>query len=114
MAEGLSGGFEGSDSAPKMRQRNGGAAALARAAVIAGFAILTSGGAAPSSAQAGHVSIGYTYTHTHVNCPDADSSGEARRAGEEVAGRRSLPSTRPITSCCITINRPSVSKWTPR
>ncbi len=107
MAEGASGGFEGSDSAPKMRQRNGGAAALARAAVIAGFAILTSGGAAPSSAQAGHVSIGYTYTHTHVNCPDADSSGGGA-AGWRRGGGQKVPSVNSADNIVLHYDQPTV------
>ena len=108
MAEGLSGGFKGSDSAPKMRQRKGDPAALARAAVIAGFAILTSGGAAPSSAQAGHVSIGYTYTHTRVNCPDAQPRGPEDGTDAGWRGRRKVPSVNSADSIVFHYDQPSV------
>ncbi len=113
MTEDLSGGFEGSGSAPKTLQRAGGALALTRAAVIAGFAILASGGAAPSSAQAGHVSIGYTYTHTRVNCPDAHhTTGPEDRNDAEMSGNRGgrpkVPSVNSADSIVFHYDQPSV------
>jgi len=107
MAEGLFGGFEGSDSAPKTRQRKGDPAALARAAVIAGFAILASGGAAPSSAQAGHVSIGYTYTHTRVNCPNALPGDEGATGGHR-GGRRKVPSVNSADNVLLHYDQPAI------
>jgi hypothetical protein len=105
---GSSGSFEGSDSAPKMRQGKGDAMALTRAAVVAGFAILASGGAAPSSAQAGHVSIGYTYTHTRFNCPDAQPGGPKGMNDAETRGRQKMPSVNSADSIVLHYDQPSI------
>jgi hypothetical protein len=108
MAEDLSGDFEGSlGSAPKPPKLAGGALALTRAAAIAGFAIFASGGAAPLAAQAGHVSIGYTYSHTRVNCPDADSGGGGA-AGRGREGGQKVPSINSADNIVLHYDQPTV------
>jgi hypothetical protein len=107
MSEESSGGVEVPAFAPKARQFEGGALVLTRAAVIAGFAIFASGGAAPSLAQTGHVSIGYTYTHTRVNCPDAQSSGGGMGGGK-MGGRQKVPSVNSADNILLHYDQPAI------
>ena len=100
-----SGGLEATSFAPKTRLFAEGV--FARAAAIAGLAIFASGSAAPSLAQAGHISIGYTYTHVHVNCPEADSGGGGTAGGKR-SSRQKVPSVNSADNILLHYDQPAI------
>jgi hypothetical protein len=106
-------GGAGTGLDPKAHQPATVVLAFTRAAVIAGFAAFAMGGAAPSSAQAGRISVGYTYTHVRENCRNEQGGGAGPASDESaVAGhaRRKVPSLNSIDNVLLHYDQPAVRK----